>query len=97
MRHATILVAAMLALAGLGIGVGASVAAAPQLGDRCIGADIGRTTVDSRGNHIICDNYRWRLNRGQTPRHPWADEQRQWSECTAKHSTDWCRRHSNGR
>ncbi|MGC5258197.1 hypothetical protein ACPXCG_17780 [Gordonia sp. DT218] len=46
------------------------VSARPQLGDRCIGADIGRTAIDAHGNAIICDNYLWRLNRGERPRHP---------------------------
>lgn len=70
-------------------------AVTPKLGDRCIGADIGRKAVDSRGHRIVCDNYRWRLDRGQTPRHPWADEQTKWSECIKHHSQAECRARLN--
>lgn len=63
----------------------------PQIGDQCIGADIGRTAVDSYGNAIICDNYAWVLNVGQTPRHPWVDGQREWSECLESFTEDECR------
>ncbi len=98
-RLATLLASALLALSVLGVGTahGAPPTNSPQLGDRCIGADIGRIAIDSHGNSIVCDNYIWRLNRGQTPRHPWADEQTQWAECTAQHTVEWCREHLNGR
>src|SRR5699024_1566515 len=29
----------------------------PELGDRCIGADIGKTAIDNSGENIMCDNY----------------------------------------
>ncbi|MDL9939031.1 hypothetical protein QSJ18_20000 [Gordonia sp. ABSL1-1] len=66
-------------------------ATTPQLGASCIGAEIGRTAVDAHGNKLICDNYVWRLNRGQQPRHKWADDQRAWTECTEHHSVTYCR------
>lgn len=69
--------------------------ARPQLDDSCIGADIGRTATDTRGNRIICDNYRWELNRGQQPRHPWADDQQAWTDCIQHHSTADCRQRLN--
>lgn len=53
----------------------------PQIGDQCIGADIGRTAVDVNGAAIVCDNYRWQADVGQEPEHPWADAQAEWSEC----------------
>ena len=65
--------------------------AGPQLGDRCIGADIGRTAVDANGVAIMCDDYQWRANVGQTPQHKWADEQTKWAECIAQHTTEQCR------
>lgn len=49
--------------------------AGPQIGDRCMGADIGRTGTDASGNAIVCDNYNWVLNVGQKPRHPWVEDQ----------------------
>jgi hypothetical protein len=65
--------------------------AGPSLGDRCIGADIGRTATDAAGNSIVCDNYQWRLDSGQEPSHPWADGQREWTECLETHSVERCR------
>ena len=67
------------------------VATGPQIGDQCIGADIGRTGVDAHGNAIICDNYAWVLNVGQTPSHPWVDGQREWSDCLESYTEDDCR------
>ncbi|MGC5247762.1 hypothetical protein ACPXB3_12645 [Gordonia sp. DT219] len=64
---------------------------APGLGDSCIGADIGRTATDANGTAIVCDNYQWVPNTGQTPRHPWADDQREWTDCLQTHSADECR------
>ncbi|MFW0793260.1 hypothetical protein AAFP30_05565 [Gordonia sp. CPCC 205515] len=98
MRSLTASAAALIALVALGVGPGAADASptgGPQLGQRCIGADIGRTALDARGNSIICDNYRWRLNHGQRARHPWVDDQVEWAECTAKHSVEWCRQQLN--
>lgn len=63
----------------------------PSLGDRCIGADIGRTATDAAGNSIVCDNYQWQLDTGQEPSHPWADEQRKWTECLETNSVERCR------
>lgn len=63
----------------------------PSVGDRCIGADIGRTAIDVNGNSIVCDNYHWRLDTGQEPSHPWADEQREWTECIETNSVERCR------
>lgn len=65
--------------------------AGPSPGDRCIGADIGRTATDAAGNSIVCDNYQWRLDTGQEPSHPWADEQREWAECLETYSAERCR------
>ena len=69
----------------------ASAAAGPQIGEFCIGADIGRTAVDTYGNAIVCDNYAWVLDAGQTPSHPWVDGQREWSDCLESHTEDECR------
>lgn len=66
-------------------------ASGPQLGDQCIGADIGRTAVAADGTAIMCDNYVWQLNQGQTPSHPWVDGQREWSECLESFTTEECR------
>ncbi|WLP92187.1 hypothetical protein [Gordonia sp. NB41Y] len=68
----------------------------PSIGDTCIGADIGRTATDSNGTAIVCDNYVWVPNVGQTPRHPWADNQTAWTECIKTHTTDECREMLNG-
>lgn len=65
--------------------------AAPTIGQSCIGADIGRTATDPNGTAIVCDNYQWVPNTGQTPQHPWADDQREWTECIQTHTTDECR------
>lgn len=62
----------------------------PQIGDTCIGADIGRTGVDASGNAIVCDNYAWVLNVGQTPQHPWVDEQVKWAECHESEDSTAC-------
>ncbi len=67
------------------------VSALPRLGDRCIGAEIGRRSVDAGGNRIVCDNYLWRLDRGQEPRHRWVDDQAAWADCIQHHSTAECR------
>ncbi|WP_287001306.1 MULTISPECIES: hypothetical protein [Gordonia] len=67
----------------------------PSLGDQCIGADIGRTTVDANGNAVICTNYQWQLNTGQTPEHRWADDQRAWSDCIQTKTTEECRAELN--
>lgn len=64
--------------------------AGPEIGDQCIGADIGRTAVDSYGNAIVCDNYRWVLNVGQEPRHPWVDDQVEWMECLEQFTLEEC-------
>lgn len=63
----------------------------PQIGDQCIGADIGRTGTDAYGNAILCDNYQWVLNVGQEPRHPWVDEQLRWAECLETRTEEECR------
>lgn len=63
----------------------------PQIGEQCIGADIGRTSTDANGNAIVCDNYAWTLNVGQEPRHPWADSQREWNDCLEANTTEVCR------
>lgn len=65
--------------------------AGPVLGAPCIGADAGKTAVDPNGVAIMCDEYRWRENVGQTPRHSWADNQTKWHECTQTHTQDQCR------
>ena len=67
----------------------------PSLGDQCIGADIGRTATDANGNAIICTNYQWQLNTGQTPEHRWADDQRAWSDCIQTKTTEECRAELN--
>ncbi|MDV8001525.1 hypothetical protein [Rhodococcus sp. IEGM 1408] len=64
--------------------------AGPQIGDQCIGADIGRTAVDAYGNAILCDNYQWVLNVGQEPRHPWVEEQVKWTECLEEFTETEC-------
>ena len=69
----------------------ASAAAGQQIGEFCIGADLGRTAVDTCGNAIVCDNYAWVLDAGQTPSHPWVDGQREWSDCLESHTEDECR------
>lgn len=48
--------------------------AGPRLGAQCMGADIGRRAVDASGVAILCDNYVWRQDVGQEPRHPWVDD-----------------------
>ncbi|MFN3602108.1 MAG: hypothetical protein ACK4UY_12045 [Dietzia sp.] len=64
--------------------------AGPEIGDQCIGADIGRTAADAYGNAIVCDNYRWVLNVGQEPRHPWVDDQVEWMECLEQFTQEEC-------
>lgn len=66
-------------------------AAGPVLGDPCIGADTGKTAVDPGGTAIVCDDYRWREDTGQTPGHSWADDQAEWMECLETHTRDECR------
>lgn len=61
-------------------------------GAKCIGADIGRTAFDANGTSLICTNYQWQVNVGQTPEHKWADEQREWAECTELNTPAECRR-----
>lgn len=63
----------------------------PEVGDPCIGADIGKTAIDDGGNPILCDNYSWAIDNGQEPTHPWVDDQRAWAECTELHTQDECR------
>ena len=65
--------------------------AGPQLGDQCIGADIGRRSVDVNGIAILCDNYMWRQDVGQEPRHPWVEDQIRWTECLEQATEDECR------
>ena len=65
--------------------------AGPQIGDRCIGADIGRTGVDANGTAIVCDNYMWQQDVGQEPSHPWADDQVRWTECLEAFTPEECR------
>ncbi|HIW92537.1 MAG TPA: hypothetical protein H9870_12870 [Candidatus Corynebacterium avicola] len=71
-------------------------ATGPQLGDSCIGADIGRTAVDANGQAIMCDNYSWQLDQGQEPSHPWVDGQREWAECIEVKTQEECRQELNG-
>lgn len=66
-------------------------ATGPQLGDSCIGADIGRTAVDASGTAIMCDNYAWVPDVGQTPRHPWVDDQVAWTDCLETATEEECR------
>ncbi len=68
----------------------------PQLGDSCIGADIGLRAVDASGAAIMCDNYMWQLDQGQEPSHPWVDEQIAWSECIAVKTAEECRAELDG-
>lgn len=65
--------------------------AGPQLGDQCIGADIGRRSVDANGTAILCDNYMWRQDVGQEPRHPWVEDQIRWTECLEQATEEECR------
>lgn len=69
--------------------------AGPAIGDQCIGADIGRTAVDAYGNAIVCDNYRWVLNVGQEPRHPWVEDQIEWAECLEQFTQEECQEMHN--
>lgn len=71
-------------------------AAGPALGDPCIGAEIGRRTVDANGTAIICDNYVWVVDSGQQARHPWADDQTEWAECIQMRTEEECRALLNG-
>lgn len=57
------------AAAGNGVGT-TDGASGPQLGDACIGANIGMRTVAADGTGIICDNCTWQVDRGQSPTHP---------------------------
>ncbi|MCI1255886.1 MULTISPECIES: hypothetical protein [Corynebacterium] len=68
-----------------------SVPPGPQLGDACIGADIGVRSVAADGTGIICDNYSWQVDNGQTPTHPWVDGQIEWSNCIAEKTVEECR------
>lgn len=68
----------------------------PSIGDSCIGANIGMRAVDANGNSIMCDNYAWVLDQGQTPSHPWADSQRAWAECIESQTEDLCSQQLNG-
>lgn len=63
----------------------------PQLGDSCIGADIGRRATDASGTAIMCDNYVWQLDQGQEPSHPSVDGQRAWAECIETKTPEECR------
>jgi hypothetical protein len=65
--------------------------AVPAVGDFCIGALIGKRAIDTEGNPIVCDNYMWRLDRGQTPQNPWGDQQREFAECLETHTPEQCR------
>ena len=65
--------------------------AGPQLGESCIGADIGRRAVDTSGVAILCDNYLWRQDVGQEARHPWVDDQVRWMECLEQSTEEECR------
>ena len=66
-------------------------AAGPQIGDFCMGADIGRTGTDAAGTAIVCDNYEWRPDVGQRPSHPWVDGQIAWAECLEEFTQEECR------
>lgn len=68
----------------------------PSIGDSCIGANIGMRAVDANGNSIMCDNYAWVLDQGQVPSHPWADDQRAWTECIESQTEEVCRQQLNG-
>ncbi|MFT4201453.1 hypothetical protein [Gordonia sp. (in: high G+C Gram-positive bacteria)] len=73
--------AATLALAGATLSAAiASAAPGPAVGQPCSGAEIGRKVTDAQGRTIMCTNYRWQVYTGQTPSHPWADQQRNDSE-----------------
>ncbi|GAA3966264.1 hypothetical protein [Gordonia caeni] len=69
--------------------------AGPVLGARCLGADAGKTAVDPNGVAIMCDEYRWRENIGQDPRHSWADDQAKWNECRQTNTMEQCRKMLN--
>lgn len=66
-------------------------AAGPQIGDFCMGADIGRKGVDAAGTAIVCDNYEWRPDVGQRPSHPWVDDQVAFMECLEEFTQEECR------
>ena len=68
----------------------------PSIGDSCIGANIGMRAVDANGNSIMCDNYAWVLDQGQTPSHPWADSQRAWTECLETQTEELCSQQLDG-
>lgn len=75
--------------------VAATAPTGPQLGDQCIGADIGRTSVGAGGTPIMCDNYVWQVDNGQTPSHPWVDGQIEWGNCIAEKTAEECRAELN--
>ncbi|WP_312776547.1 hypothetical protein [Corynebacterium variabile] len=82
-----------------GASTGAStgvVTGGPQLGDACIGANIGVRATASDGAGIICDNYSWQVDVGQSPTDPWVDGQIAWSECIAEKTVEECRAELNG-
>ncbi|MFT3901216.1 MAG: hypothetical protein QM728_13365 [Gordonia sp. (in: high G+C Gram-positive bacteria)] len=56
--------------------VAAAKASKPEVGQPCSGAEIGRKVTDAQGRKIMCSNYRWQLDKGQSPIHPWIDDQR---------------------
>ena len=66
-------------------------ASGPQIGDFCIGADIGRRRTDAAGTAIVCDNYEWRPDLGQRPSHPWVDDQVAFMECLEEFTQEECR------
>lgn len=81
------------------VSVGAStgvVTGGPRLGDACIGANIGVRATASDGAGIICDNYSWQVDVGQSPTDPWVDGQIAWSECVAEKTVEECRAEFNG-
>lgn len=68
----------------------------PQVGDACIGANIGLTATDANGMAIVCDNYQWLPNVGQEPSHPWVGDQVAWMNCLDQQFTaEECREMTN--
>ena len=68
----------------------------PTLGDFCIGANIGLRATAADGTGIICDNYSWQVDAGQSPTDPWVDGQIEWSNCIAEKTVEECRDELNG-
>lgn len=63
----------------------------PAVGASCHGYQINSRAQAADGTTLVCNNYRWEVYSGQTGDSPWLRGQREWTDCIARNTEEYCR------